>query len=64
MIEEKAGRQHQDDMTPARAAQIRTQRIQGHQLSNIEKRAADLKKKEIESNRWNFDRLFQELQIS
>ena len=36
--EEKAGRQFQDDMTPARAAQIRTQRIQGKQMTNEEKR--------------------------
>ena len=34
--DEKAGRQFQDDMTPARAAQVRTNRIQGKELSNKE----------------------------
>jgi hypothetical protein len=29
MIEEKAGRQFQDDMTPARAVRIRAKRIEG-----------------------------------
>jgi hypothetical protein len=32
-IEEKAGRQFQNDMTPARAARIRAQRIEGCQQS-------------------------------
>ncbi|MBN1850966.1 MAG: site-specific integrase, partial [Deltaproteobacteria bacterium] len=38
LIEEKAGRQFKNDMTPARAAQVRTDRIQGHQASNNESR--------------------------
>ena len=29
LIEEKAGRQYQDDMTPARAAALRIQRMEG-----------------------------------
>jgi hypothetical protein len=33
-IQEKAGRQFQDDMTPSRAATIRSQRIAGNQISN------------------------------
>ncbi len=33
-IEEKAGRQFQDDMTPARASNIRSLRIEGKQPSN------------------------------
>ncbi len=37
-IEEKAGRQYVDDMTPAKAAGIRGQRIEGKELSNTEKR--------------------------
>lgn len=38
LIEEPVGRQFQDDMTPARAALIRTRRIEGDDLSNKEKR--------------------------
>lgn len=36
LIEEPVGRQFQDDMTPARAALIRTRRIEGDDLSNKE----------------------------
>jgi len=57
LIEEKAGRQFQDDMTPARAAQIRTNRIQG-ELSNKEKREAEEAEKEAESSKWTIDRLW------
>jgi integrase len=56
-IHEKAGRQFQDDMTPARAAQIRTNRIQGD-LSNKERREAVRKQKEAEANIWTIDRLW------
>ncbi len=42
MVEEKAGRQYQDDMTSARAASIRGQRIDGEQATNQEKREAEL----------------------
>ena len=38
LIEEKAGRQIQDNMTPAKANSIRTERINGKQLSNRERR--------------------------
>ena len=38
LIEEKAGRQFVDDMTPARAAGIRAQRIEGKQKSNTQQR--------------------------
>ena len=38
MIEEKAGRQYQDDMTPSRAAKIRGRRIEGDELPNTERR--------------------------
>lgn len=38
LIEEPVGRQYQDDMTPARAAQIRARKIEGDELSNKEKR--------------------------
>jgi hypothetical protein len=57
LIEEKAGRQFQDDMTAARAAQIRTNRLQGD-LSNKEKREAEKALKEAEDNKWTIDRLW------
>ncbi len=40
-IQEKAGRQFQHDMTPAKAARLRTNKIEGRELSNAEKRAAE-----------------------
>ncbi len=54
MTEEKAGRQFQDDMTAARAARIRAEKIEGKKLSRKEVREAAA---EI---RWTIDRLWQE----
>ena len=59
-IEEKAGRQFQDDMTPARAAGIRALRIQGEELSNKERREAKKTAEEAKAGRWTIDRLWQE----
>ena len=53
VFEEKAGRQFKDDMTPARAARIRGERIEGKRQSRQEIRAAAA---EI----WTVDRLWQE----
>jgi integrase len=52
MVEEKAGRQFQDDMTPARANQMRAERIQGKSPSRKEAReaAAEIK--------WTVNRLW------
>jgi integrase len=60
LIEEKAGRQFQDDMTPARAAGIRSQKIEGALPTNKEKRAAEEAAKQAEAKKWTFDRLFKE----
>lgn len=60
LVEEKAGRQYQDDMTPARAAQVRTRRIEGNELSNSDRREAENAQKIAESRRWTIDRLFNE----
>jgi integrase len=54
LIEEKAGRQFQDDMTPARASHIRTERVKGKSLSRQEAR------KERAKIRWTVGRLWQE----
>ena len=45
-IQEKAGRQFQDDMTPARAALVRASKIEGRELPNVERRAAEQAAKE------------------
>ena len=54
VLEEKAGRQYADDMTPARASRIRAERIEGKRQSRKEIReaAAEIK--------WTVDRLWQE----
>ena len=57
-IHEKVGRQYQDDMTAARAANVRVDRIQGKELSNREKRAAEEVLKKAEEGKWTIDRLF------
>ena len=60
MIEEKAGRQLQDDMTAARAAIIRGERIAGKRLSRKEAREQQEAAREAEAARWTIDRLWQE----
>lgn len=45
LVEEKAGRQYADDMTPSRAAGIRAQRIEGKQSSNVKQRVEAKKKR-------------------
>ncbi|MBF0515028.1 MAG: site-specific integrase, partial [Desulfovibrionaceae bacterium] len=60
LIEEKAGRQFQDAMTPAKAARIRSERIEGKALSNQERREAVQAAKEAEVNRWTIARLWEE----
>jgi integrase len=57
VIEEKAGRQFADAMTPAKAALIRGERIEGKRLSPKEIRAQT--KKAI-AYKWTIDRLYEE----
>jgi len=59
LIEETAGRQYRDNMTPAKAAAIRGKRSEGDQLSNAENRKELAAKKEAQNNRWTFDRLWE-----
>lgn len=54
--EEPVGRQFRDDMTPAKAAQIRTRRIEGGELSNKEQRSASVK------SSLSLDKIFSEYQ--
>jgi len=58
--EEKVGRQYVDDMTPARAAKIRGERIEGKRLSRKEARERQLALKEAAAGRWTITRLWQE----
>ncbi len=55
LVEEKAGRQYQDDMTPARAAGIRAERIEGKGKSNRDERKAA----EAVKHRWTVGRLWE-----
>jgi integrase len=57
-IDEKVGRQFQNDMTPAKAARIRTNRIEGRDLTNAEKREAQEAAKEAEESRWTINKLW------
>ena len=56
-IEEKAGRQFQNDMTPSRANNLRTRRIEG-ELSNKEEREVKEAEKAAQTSRWTIDRLW------
>ena len=60
MIEEKAGRQFQDDMTPARAARLRAERIGGKAPTRQEIRDREKAREEAEAGRWTINRLWQE----
>lgn len=55
--EEKVGRQFVDDLTPARAAGIRSQRIEGKRPSRKEKREKALKK--AQEKKWTINRLWE-----
>lgn len=59
-VEEKVGRQFQDAMTPAKAARIRAERIEGKALSNQGRRDAEKAAREAEAGRWTLDRLWVE----
>ncbi|MEJ2672780.1 MAG: site-specific integrase, partial [Deltaproteobacteria bacterium] len=57
VIEEKVGRQYKDDMTPARSAKIRAERIEGKRKSRKEIREERAAAKKAEAARWTVDRL-------
>ena len=56
-VQEKAGRQFLNDMTAARAAMMRVDRMKGA-LSNREKREAAIAKKKAEEGKWTIQKLF------
>ena len=57
LIEEKAGRQFQDNMTPAQAARIRSARIEGDELSNQERRKKERAERIAAEGRWTIGKL-------
>jgi len=59
-IEEKAGCQYADDMTEAKAAGIRADRMRGRELSNNEKRASKKAEAEAAEGRYTLSRLWKE----
>ena len=58
--EEKVGRQFSDDMSPARAARIRSERIEGKRLSRKELRIRKESEQKIHQNKWTIERLWAE----
>ena len=62
VIEAKAGRQHSDDMTPARAARYRNNLIEGRAQTPQEAREAEEARKKAEEDRWTINNLWGEYQ--
>jgi integrase len=64
LIEEPAGRQYADDMTPAKAALKRANKIQGKEPTRKEKRQAVIDAERAKAEAWTIDRLWQEYRQS
>jgi len=60
LVEEKAGRQFQDNMTPAKASRIRAERIEGKALSNTARREAVEAARRAEESRPTLSRIWAE----
>lgn len=60
VIEEKVGRHYADDMTPARAAGIRSARVEGKRLSRREINKQKEELKLSKANKWTIKRLWKE----
>lgn len=63
-IEERAGRQFQDDMTPARANAVRMDRVKGKETSNTQKRQFKEEQKLKDRGKYTIDRLWQEYKFN
>ena len=57
-IQEKAGRQFQNNMTPAKASRLRTNRIEGREPTNAEKRKLEKEAKKTKDDRWTLNRIW------
>ena len=60
LVEEKAGHQFRDDMTPARAAGLKARRIDGNEETNNERRERERAEQLVDKNRWTIHRLWEE----
>jgi integrase len=60
LVEEKAGHQYKNNMSPAKAAGIRAERMQGKKPTNREIREAILAAEKAKKDRWTIDRLWGE----
>ncbi len=64
VLEEKVGRQYADDMTPAKAARVRSDRIEGRRISRKEIREQEkARKEESEKKVWSLSALWDEYEI-
>lgn len=59
-IEEKVGKQYQDDMTPARASGIRLARMEGRQKSRKQIRQEKEAARRAEDEKWTISRIWEE----
>jgi hypothetical protein len=57
-IKGKVGRQYHNDMIPARANNIRSEKMEGRRKTNSERRAEERQVKEATNSRWTLNRLF------
>jgi len=64
VCEEKVGRQYADDMTPAKAARVRADRIEGRRESRKEKRQAEKAAKLEKAGKWTLSSLWEEYQTN
>jgi len=60
LLEEKVGRQYADNMTAAKAAIFRSDRIEGRKKSRKEIRAEEQAKKQAEESKWTIQKLWEE----
>ena len=59
LIEEKAGRGRTDDMTPARAANLRSDKIRGRELPNVQRREKERQAQlQAKAVKWTFSELW------
>jgi len=63
-IEESVGRQFADQMTPARAANVRAEIIEGRKLPKKEQKVLDQAKKMAEAGKYTIEKLWQEYKIN
>jgi integrase len=63
-IEESVGRQYADQMTPARAANVRADIIEGRRLPKKEQRILDQAKKRAEAGKYTIAKLWKEYKLN